>query len=225
MRKIAPALLLSACLPGLPPPGHYAAMNPAPVYSGPTGEVTFTPLSLPPFTLAGAYTAPLVAQPFLMPEVQGSFGFSDASSGYVSLSPALWIVTRPGEVGGHFGLRLGGSIGSGDVLGVYDFYMPYAGPTLHLQYANLGDNGGAFSTTFGGEFLLPFFPDEQSKEGVDDNGTPIAIFPFPVLWVGLDVRGDLPLGERTFLIVGGGFDVGLPLTFIISPNLTVGLRF
>ena len=41
----------------------------------------------------------------------------------------------------------------------------------------------------------------------------------------MDFRGDLPMGERTYLILGGGFDVGVPLTFIISPNLTVGLRF
>lgn len=225
MRKILPVAFLSACIPGLPPPGHYAAVNPAPVYSGHSTEVTFTPLSLPPFTLAAAYTSPLTEQPYLMPELQGSFGFTGNGGGYAAFSPALWFVTRPGLTGGHFGARLGGSIGSGDVLGVYDFYMPYAGPTLHLQYANLGEGGGAFSTTFGAELLLPWFPDKQVEQGTDDNGSPVTLFPFPALWVGVDLRGDLPIGEREFLIVGAGLDVALPLYIFPSPNLTVGLRF
>lgn len=230
MRKILPVALLSACVPGLPPPGHYAAVNPAAVYGRPTAEVTFTPLSLPPFSLAAAYTAPLTEQPWILPEIQGSFAATgvtdrDTNGGYAAVSPALWFVMHPGELGGHFGARLGASVGSGDVLGVYDFYMPYAGPTLHLQYANLADNGGSFAGTFGLELLLPFFPDKQIITYTDSNGTSVTKFPFPVLWVGLDVRGDLPLGERTYLIVGAGIDVATPLYIFISPNLTTGLRF
>ncbi len=221
MRKILPIAFLSACLPGLPPPGHYAAMNPAPVYGRPTAELTLTPLSLPPFSIAGAYTAPLVAQPFLMPEIQGSFAFADNNGGYGAVSPALWFVTHPGELGGHFGLRLGGSLGSGDLLGLYHFNMPYAGPTLHVQYASLGEDGGAFSTTFGGEMLIPMFPEKQ--QFTDADGT--LVFPFAALWIGWDIRGDVPLTDKQFLILGAGVDVALPLYLFISPNLTVGLRF
>lgn len=212
-------LFAAGCVPGIPAPAHYSAVGPAPTYDRAMGEATATPISLPP-SLAAAYTAPLTEQPFLMPEIQGQVGPTHAS-----VSPALWIVTRPGLDGGHFGARIGGAAGTGDILGVFDFYMPYAGPTLHLQFADRFPNRATFSATLGGELLFPLFPDAFVQPYTDSNGNVVTAIPSPVLWVGADVRGDLPVGDRAWLIVGGGFDFGVSLWPIVTPNVTLGLRF
>lgn len=219
MRRFAGLMLVAGCVPGIPAPTHYSAIGPAPTYDRPMGEATVTPIALPP-SIAAAYTAPLTAQPYLMPEIQGQLGPTHASA-----APALWIVTRPGQDGGHFGVRVGGAVGTGDVLGVFDFYMPYAGPTLHVQFADRFANRATFAATLGGELLLPLIVDGLTETYTDSNGNIVGVVPSPVVWVGADVRGDLPVGDHAWLVIGGGFDFGMALWPIVSPNLTLGLRF
>ena len=217
MRKALVFLPLAAgcIIPVMPPPTHFEAMNPAPTYTKPTNtEFTVTPLSFPPFV--GSAKITFMASPIVLPELQGSIGPT-----FTSTSPGLWIVTRGGQVGGHFGVRIGGALGMGDVLGVSKFAMPYAGANLHLQYAHLSDTGATFAFTFGAEGLVPLFPDtDYDTEQRDEL---VILAPIPSVWASLDFRWDIPLGEKRdkYFVIGAGADV----FFYPFPNLTLGARF
>lgn len=215
MTRLTPLLFLplGACLPGFPAPSHLAAMTPAAGYRGEAVEVTAAVTFAP--SLGASYVVPWKKHPWLL--VDGQF---QGGATHAQVNPGVWFASRPGQDGGHFGTRLGVIAGTGDILGLFDFVMPYAGGNLVLQYAYTRAPGGIFSVSLSGDAVIPLF--EMSRTYTDSDGTEATAVALPNAYVGLDLRDDIRIGDRTFLVLGIGVDYGV---LMILPEATVGLRF
>ena len=212
------ALLASGCfIPAFPPPSSYAPMPPATALQQPSTQVHGSFGILP--TVGGAWYAPMESQPGLVMDIQGQLGLT-----HLLTNPGLWLRTRPEEhAGPHWGMRMGGVVGSGDIIGFMPFTMPEAGVTTHLQYAHGSpNNAGSFAVTLGGEYLFPVFPDAFVREETDDDGDTYYVIPVPGWYLSVDLRYDFPLGEEHLLFIGGGLDLAYTSTPL--PSLSMGLR-
>jgi len=214
------ALPAAACIPALPPPSHYAPMSPNAALDGNATEVVASVTYFP--NLAFTHSRSLEGLPALVFDAQAQLGLT-----FGSVSPGLWVRSRGGETtGGHVGARLGVVGGTGDFLGFLPYQMPFAGPTLHLQYASGwgGKRLGGVAVTLGAEGAAPLFPEaiEIDDDDVDDDVDVTAI-PVYVVYGSLDLRLDIPAGDKVAIVLGGGVDVAMWGYFL--PTGTLGVRF
>ena len=207
-------LLLSACIPAIPPATHFTPVVAVSATASPATSVDVS--SLGP-SLAVTHTRPVVGAPMLAGEVRVQAAIPHGQGGF-----ALWLRTR-GDThqGGHFGVRLGADAGTGDIAGFLAWNMPHAGGSVHFQGAGGFGEGelGAWALTWGTEWQQPISPDRYSVVIVDSEGNAATVLPVPSLWTTLDTRVDLPIDQRVALTFGAG----LQLVFILPVGLPVPL--
>jgi len=172
-------------------------------------------------TLTVGHSVPLADVPAVVFDLHGQLGTT-----HVLAAPGMWLRTRPeSHPGFHFGMRLGWAVGTGDLIGFLPFTMPFAGPTLHLQFAHGFERHlGALALTLGGEITWPIAPAAFPYTDEDEEGATITVLPVPIWYLSADLRWDVALGENVALVLGGGVD--FPYTeAAVLPTGSIGIRF
>jgi len=151
------------------------------------------------------------------------FGFQSWLSA-ANLSSGFWFKTQQSTA-----LRLGGTVGIGDLIGDTGMSLYYAGPALHYQWVwDSGRNPDWWTTlTLGGEMLV-HFPRAGEKPWMD-RPDHLHVVEVPAFYVDVDLRKDRSIrawNDNSFFLASGA-RVFLPVmqtNSFVLPMVSVGLR-
>lgn len=185
LRVALVAALATACV-NIPPPGALSAQTlavPQPETVG--GDVSvggIVPYPIPYADLQGGVRVQVAD--FVVVDARATF-----TGSWWGLSPGVLVHTGRQHRGLHFGGRVGGMVGTGDLLGFYPYIFAYAGVDARLQLAYGWGERGAWGLTAGAatsfnlgdhELLLPW-----------------------IVYPSVTTRVDVPLGRASLLIALG----------------------
>lgn len=209
--------LCAGCV-AMPPPAHFVPIGPLSAAEPGVQTVEVGAAVGAAQVLGATYVHPFRRASGLVCDAGAQVGFTSALA-----TAGITLRTGGQRVeGGHFGVRIGGVAGLGDIDGLSDFRLPFAGPELTLQGgAGFGDGLGAFTVNLGAQALQPLSRAEYTyaTTGGELSTAPAA----PGYFLSADARVDVPIGARTAFVVGGGFDLALGVS--VLPRGAVAVRF
>ena len=223
------ALLFGGCtIPILPPPGQLAPLSPNTLLTedGPSREAGL-------YESSAGLLAPGVhgglSQVFENnPNLVWDVGFQ-ASTGYATASPGLWVRTDPSQndrLG--FGLRLGGQFGIGDILRIQPLW-PHAGGAAHIQMAKGLGEARSVAVSVGGGHARHIGQAEYTVKDEDPDDTIIGdttvYYTKPLTWFSADIRADYPIGGEDSNVTMYTGLTGHYFVETLWPGIAIGFRW
>ena len=214
--------LLAGCAPFVPPPAHPASMSPSSALErgGSATDLMASVIVVDPARYSGSLNHAIALDSgVVVVDAHAQLGQSFAGFG-----PGLWVRTQGHEhYGAHLGVRIGGTLGTGDLFGWTPFRMPYAGASVHGQCAvGLPKDSGAISVTLGSEWSFPLWPEVSAIEIEDGEGNVELHEPTNASYYSVEGRWDIPVSDKGAIIVGGGVD--FMFGQVQLPQFTLGAR-